>query len=502
MVLREEVQLDIGDLELAIAGEADPPGELPGGIENIHGILGNLPVFFAGRDIEADLVVMGSQTVERREAEGAEPGLAHGGALLLGKIVSAVPGGRNLQILLAPSPHADVKAGHRIRALEQRRAERHAMRQRAGVVVRAGVRRRLFRVEVVHVHVAQPLRHDVKGGGDELFVGDHPVQLGEGIQAFHRLLIARKGQGVDGGLLDFVFEAFGQVEFAGQDGAFEIEPGCGRLEPAQVPAADAKLGEGIVQFPLPLVAAALGFHRHEAGGKASVFGQEGSLVDVDRLHAIHRDGDAELAGGGVGDIRRVDDQGAAILRAIGDAQRAAGLAHHAGNQRQRVGDGGRTARHFLGELTRHGCSRRGALLHRAAFAFDFDLGSFQRGNQRDFERLREARREVEIALDRGEALLCNREVAFGGSQSGECGAAGWIGIDVERGRLAAFQLDTHGRYGQFALVDHRDFNFEAGLRWGGPCARSEAENEPRGKLPSGISPVVIPFTDIRIIGDV
>ncbi len=333
VVLREEVQLDIGDLELAIAGEADPPRELAGGIENIHGVLGNLPVFLAGSDIEPDLVVVGSPTVQRREAEGAESGLADGGALLLGEIVSAVPGGRNLQILLAPPPDAHVKAGHRIRGLEQRCAESHAMRQRAGVIVRAGVRRGLLRIEVVHVHVAQPLRHDVKGGGDELFVGGYPVQLGEGIQAFHRLLIARKGQGVDCGLLEFVFEAFGQVEFAGQDGAFEVEPRCGRLESAEVPATDAELGEGVVQFPLPLVAAALGFHRHQARGKASIFCQEGGLVDVDGLHAIHRDGDAELPRARVGDIRRVDDQGAAILRAVGDAQGAAGLAHYAGNQR-------------------------------------------------------------------------------------------------------------------------------------------------------------------------
>ena len=62
MVLREEVQLDIGDFKLAVAGKADPPRELPGGIENIYRILGNLPVFFAGRDVQPDLEVMRPQT--------------------------------------------------------------------------------------------------------------------------------------------------------------------------------------------------------------------------------------------------------------------------------------------------------------------------------------------------------------------------------------------------------------------------------------------------------
>ena len=38
-----------------------------------------------------------------------------------------------------------------------------------------------------------------------------------------------------------------------------------------------------------------------------------------------------------------------MLRAGGDDQRAAGLAHDAGNQRQGIGDGRRTARQFLGD---------------------------------------------------------------------------------------------------------------------------------------------------------
>ena len=118
VILREEVQLDVGDFKLAFAGEADAPRELPGSIENIHGVLGDLPVFFAGCHVQPDLEVMRPETVQRREAEHAEPRQANGGALLLGKIVPRVPAGRDLQVRIAPPPHPDVEAGRRKCALQ------------------------------------------------------------------------------------------------------------------------------------------------------------------------------------------------------------------------------------------------------------------------------------------------------------------------------------------------------------------------------------------------
>src|ERR1019366_5356143 len=163
-----------------------------------------------------------------------------------------------------------------------------------------------------------------------------------------------KRQFIDFGLAEFVFKALCQVELARYDGAFEVEPRRGGLEAAQVPTADAKLGERVVQFPLPFVAAALGLHRNEPGGKAPILGLEGCLVDVDRLHAVHGDSEAELPGAGVGDVGRVHDEGAAILGAIGDAQPAAGFAHHSGDERQRIGHGSRAIRHLLGKLARYG----------------------------------------------------------------------------------------------------------------------------------------------------
>ena len=101
-----------------------------------------------------------------------------------------------------------------------------------------------------------------------------------------------------------------------------------------------------------------------------------------------------------------------------------------------------------------------------------------------------ARREVEIALDRFEALLRNRKVVLRGRQSGESGTPAFIGVqDVERGSFAAFQLDTYRRYGQFALVDYRDFNLEAGLRRGAAHTLAPKPKEPRGKFPLGSHPL-------------
>src|SRR4051794_813525 len=108
---------------------------------------------------------MRSQNVQRCEAESAESGLADCRTLLPRKIISAVPARRNLQVRLTPPPDSHIEAGHRKCRLEYGLPERHAMCQRPGIVVGRRVWRSLFGVEVIHVHVAQALRHYVKRRG-------------------------------------------------------------------------------------------------------------------------------------------------------------------------------------------------------------------------------------------------------------------------------------------------------------------------------------------------
>src|SRR5206468_7068841 len=226
------------------------------------------------------------------------------------------------------------------------------VRQRAGVVVRGRVGRSLLGIEVVYVDVRQAARGEVNGRRYQILLRGDPVKLAERVDPFLLLLVVWERQCIDSGLANLVFESFGKVELARQNRTFEIQPRRRVLEPAKVVAADAKLWERIVQFPLPLFAAAPRLHGHQAGGEAAELRQVGRLVDVQGLYAVDGHGEPELSCSGVGHIGRVDDQRAAVLFTGRDEQAASGLADHAGQQRQSVAHGGGAAGKLLG------CRRR------------------------------------------------------------------------------------------------------------------------------------------------
>ena len=108
------------------------------------------------------------------------------------------------------------------------------------------------------------------------------------------------------------------------------------LQPAQLPTAKAEIGQGVVQIEVPFVAAAPGLHRHHAGTEAAVLRQKGRAEHVHHLDAVHRHAGAESAGGRVGDIGLVHQQGAALFARTVDLQAPIGHAHNARQQRQRV----------------------------------------------------------------------------------------------------------------------------------------------------------------------
>src|SRR5205085_7015281 len=87
---------------------------------------------------------------------------------------------------------------------------------------------------------------------------------------------------------------------------------------AQLAAPDAELRQRVVDLEVPLVAAAPRLDRDDAGGEAPVLRQVRRLEDADGFNAINRHGGAELAGRRIGDIRRVDDERAAVLALAGN----------------------------------------------------------------------------------------------------------------------------------------------------------------------------------------
>jgi hypothetical protein len=178
----------------------------------------------------------------------------------------------------------------------------------------------------------------VGGEREEVLVGDQPIELRERIHAFLFLLVVGERQLVDFGFADFVVDALGDIELAGDDRALEIEARRGIFEAAQAPAADIEFGQRIVQFPFPLFAAAAGVDGDQTGGEAAVLGQERSLINVDGLHAVDGHGEAELAGGRVGDVGGVHHHGGTMLGSGGNGEGAAGIAQDARDERQGVGD--------------------------------------------------------------------------------------------------------------------------------------------------------------------
>ena len=245
------------------------------------------------------------------------------------------------------------------------------------------------------------------------------------------LQVERKGQGVDGGFADLVIDAFGEIEFAGEDGAFEIEAGGSVAETAQMVAADEEFGEWIVQFPLPFFAAAAGFDGNQAGGKAPVLGKVGGLVDVDGFDAIDGDGEAELAGGGVGDVGGVDDHGAAVFGGGGDHDAAAGFANHSGNHGEGVGNGGGLAGQILGGNRGEDGRGGGHLFDGRGGTLDFDGFAVGDGDEGQFEQDGGVGGELEIGLAGGlEIGFSGRDFIASGLESGECGMALGIGLSV------------------------------------------------------------------------
>src|ERR1039458_6289288 len=377
---------EIGYFKGRSGGEGDVLDQLAGCVEDVDGVLRDRTVLVAGGEIGSELEVVSAQVVNGFLGKVGAAGQAGGLAVLLREIVAAISGGSEDEIGGALAPDSGVEAGDGEDGFEQAAEDGEAVGEGAAVVVGTGVGGGGFGVEVIDVHESEPLGSDVCGGRDEVVVRDDPIQLRKRVEALLLLQVEGKGQGVDGSLADLVIDAFGEIEFARDDGAFEIEAGRCVAEAAQPPTVDEEFGEWIVQFPLPFFAAAAGFDGNQAGGKAPVLGEERGLVNVDGFDAIDGDGEAELAGGGVGDVGGVDDHGAAVFGRGGDHQAAAGRANHSRNHREGVGNGGGLAGQILGGNGGEGGRRGGHLLEGRGGALDFDgLAVGEGGDEGQFE---------------------------------------------------------------------------------------------------------------------
>src|ERR1017187_1377883 len=432
VIMGEEGVAEIRYFEWQSGSEGDALDQLAGCVEDVDGVFGDRPVLVVVGEIGSDFEVVSTQVVNGFGGNGGAAGEAGGLAALLREIIAAVAGGSEDEIGGALAPDGGVEAGDGEDGFEQAADDGEAVGEGAGVVVGTGVGGGGLGVEVVDVDESQALGSDMDRGRDKVLVRDHPVELSKGVNALLPLQVEGEGQGVDGSFADLVIDAFGEIEFAGDEGAFEIETGGSVAETAQVPTADEEFGEWIVQFPLPFFAAAAGFNGNQAGRKAPVLGQKGGLVNVDGFDAIDGDGEAELAGGRVGDVGGVDDHGAAVFGGGGDHEASPWFANHSGNHGEGVGNGGGLAGKILGVNRGEGGGSGGHLFDGRGGAFDFDgFAVGDGGDEGQFEG------DGGVGGEREIGLASDFEIGFGGRdfiasglESGERGMALGIGLGV------------------------------------------------------------------------
>ena len=107
---------------------------------------------------------------------------------------------------------------------------------------------------------------------------------------------------------------------------------------------DPQLGSGIVEDPGPALAPTPGLDGDDPCGEPTVLGKKRILLDVERGHRVHRDRGAELAGGRIGSVQRVDHHRAAVLGSVGDDELALDRARDAGDEGEGVPQGRRALR--------------------------------------------------------------------------------------------------------------------------------------------------------------
>src|ERR1035438_6078212 len=97
-----------------------------------------------------------------------------------------------------------------------------------------------------------------------------------------------------------------------------------------------ELGQWIVETEGPFVSAAASLCAHHAGDETSVLSQKRRDGNLDNLHTVHRNAQAEVARSRIGDVHGVNQQGAVrFICALNDDAAIRG-ARDPGNQRKGI----------------------------------------------------------------------------------------------------------------------------------------------------------------------
>src|SRR5580704_4563550 len=115
MILSEDGVFGIAHLKFAAAEEGDLLGHDARGVQNIDGMLKDLAMLAALRDVGSHLEFMRAQLLGRLESERGRPAEARGVPALLLEVVPAVARGRHREIGRTLAPNAGAEARGRER---------------------------------------------------------------------------------------------------------------------------------------------------------------------------------------------------------------------------------------------------------------------------------------------------------------------------------------------------------------------------------------------------
>jgi hypothetical protein len=163
---------------------------------------------------------------------------------------------------------------------KQAAPQREAIADRTGVFLVIGIRSDGLRIEVVQIRVLECMRCEMKRGGNTILRSDKRVELGEGVERLRAALVDRKGQCTNLCLVDEVFRTFREEKAISDERTANVEPRRGVAQAFEVSAADAEVGQRIVEAVVPFVSAGPRLCADHARGEASVLSQVGRLQDL------------------------------------------------------------------------------------------------------------------------------------------------------------------------------------------------------------------------------
>jgi hypothetical protein len=191
-----------------------------------------------------------------------------------------------------------------------------------------------LRIEGVDVGVAGVLRVEGEDGSQTMSGIDVPIELRLGVDALVDADVVGTGERRSANGVVAVVERLEEKQFPAKERTGKGEMRGETLEAVDMVINPAETGDGILEEPLPFIAATAGGDFDDAAGKGAKFGREGI---GEYTHGFDGGGGktkSGLAGEGIADGGVVDERGGLIGVAALDADKAIGTAENTGEERK------------------------------------------------------------------------------------------------------------------------------------------------------------------------